>query len=622
MLMPAAGVSRREPDARVVLIAVWLIAAAYLWWLLPLGWIPHDDGGLAQAADWVNHGLLPHRDFIEIYTGGLTKMHALAFRLFGTRLFSLRLVLFAVFAAWVPAVFYIASRVSRPLVAGMVTLLAVVWSVPNYPASMPSWYNLFLACFGVAALFRFIDTQRLRWLFVAGLAGGLSILVKVIGLYYVGGALLFLVFETQGSDAGSTASGSGRSAPGYRIFVTACLAAFVVALGLLIRRALRPGEFVQFVVPGATVAAYIVYCEWRTRTGGSARRFRLLVQRLAPFLAGVALPVIVFVIPYVATSSIDALIHGVFTLPMQRMAFATQPAIRVRALWPLLAIAAWVAAARYVPERHRRTALFGIGAILAGLLIASGSWSPAYRLVWNAARGLIPVMVVAISALLASRGAADDTPPNMRKRLMALVSVTAVCTLVQFPYASSIYLYYITPLIALTALACMNYANVRHHAAAGMVAVFLIGFSVLRNNLADTVYTGVEYRPIGALTMLDGERGGVAIPVAHSAIYDPLIARLKVVAKNGPTWAYPDVPEIYFLSGLPSLSRSPYEFFDPPETTEAHILRGIDSLHVSAIVVSTNPPFTPPISESVYKELAHRFPLAQVFGPFVLLWRP
>ena len=66
-------------------------------------------------------------------------------------------MLFAVFLAWVPAVFYIASRFVRPLAAGGITLLAVAWSLPNYSAAMPSWYNLFLATFGVAALFRFLE---------------------------------------------------------------------------------------------------------------------------------------------------------------------------------------------------------------------------------------------------------------------------------------------------------------------------------------------------------------------------------------------------------------------------------------------------------------------------------
>jgi len=33
------------------------------------GWIPHDEGGLGESAEWVLEGGLPHRDFDELYTG-------------------------------------------------------------------------------------------------------------------------------------------------------------------------------------------------------------------------------------------------------------------------------------------------------------------------------------------------------------------------------------------------------------------------------------------------------------------------------------------------------------------------------------------------------------------------
>ena len=73
--------------------APWLVAA-----LVTLGgalyagrtidhqWVPHDEGALAQSAERTAHGQLPHRDFEELYTGGLTQVNALAFRVLGVRL--------------------------------------------------------------------------------------------------------------------------------------------------------------------------------------------------------------------------------------------------------------------------------------------------------------------------------------------------------------------------------------------------------------------------------------------------------------------------------------------------------------------------------------------------------
>src|SRR6266436_8967238 len=115
----------------IVLLIVWAISIGYMATHLKHGWVPHDEGTLGLSAERVLHGELPHRDFDD-YTGGLTFVHALAFRALGINSGSMRMVLFAFFVLWVPAVFYVASRFVSIYSAGAVTLVAVAWSVPNY----------------------------------------------------------------------------------------------------------------------------------------------------------------------------------------------------------------------------------------------------------------------------------------------------------------------------------------------------------------------------------------------------------------------------------------------------------------------------------------------------------
>ena len=67
-------------------VAGWLIVAAslvYLWTFVPRGWVPHDEGMLGQSAEHVMLGHMPHVDYEELYTGGLTLLHAAAFRVLG-----------------------------------------------------------------------------------------------------------------------------------------------------------------------------------------------------------------------------------------------------------------------------------------------------------------------------------------------------------------------------------------------------------------------------------------------------------------------------------------------------------------------------------------------------------
>src|SRR4030095_10014222 len=123
------------------------------------GWIPHDDGMLAQIAERVLAGELPHRDFDDPYTGLLGYLHGLGLLTFGPSLRSLRLVLFAFTVAWLPAIYLVTRRFVPPLGAVLVTALALTWSVPNYFAGLPSYYNVFFATFGMLALVRHVETD-------------------------------------------------------------------------------------------------------------------------------------------------------------------------------------------------------------------------------------------------------------------------------------------------------------------------------------------------------------------------------------------------------------------------------------------------------------------------------
>jgi hypothetical protein len=596
---------------RQAMLAVTALAAVAVLWPLDRGWMPSDDGMLAMAARRLNAGELPHRDFDEVYTGGLTWLNAWAFHLLGERLSSLRAVLFAFFVAWVPAVQFIGTRFLPPWRAALVTALAVAWTVPNYPAAMPSWYNLFFATFSAAALLRYVDHRRRRWLFAAGAAAGISVLFKVIGVFAIAAGLLAIVWLAR--EESPPEDGDRKRSLSYSVFVTVCLILFVGGLLAVVRQALDASEVVNFVLPGAMVAAALIASEWSAASRpGWVRLFRLVL----PFAIGVAIPLAIFLVPFVRGGAGHALVHGVFILPQRRFAYsANAPLPPWTMLWllPFGAVALWL--------RRERSPLPAVvlavaGAVLAAIVFAAATQPVLYRNVWYAARSL-PVLVVAAAAWHLARartGAKDDA------RLVVLVAALACGSLVQFPYSAPVYFCYAAPLLFLALVPWAARGGAATMQVAGLGALFFIAFAVTRINGSPLPTMGERYEAPWAMSPLPFEQGGIEVPDEHARVYAALIPALEARARGGYTWAAPDSPEIYFLSGLKNPTREVYDFFNDSPDREATILQALDEHGVTAVVLNRMPFFSPPISRSMYAALARRYPRGQEFGPFVLLW--
>jgi hypothetical protein len=93
-------------------------------------------------------------------------------------------------------------------------------------------------------------------------------------------------------------------------------------------------------------------------------------------------------------------------------------------------------------------------------------------------------------------------------------------------------------------------------------------------------------------------------------------------ARGGYTWASPDCPEIYYMSGLRNPTRTLYEMFDDTANGTARVLRALDEHGVTAIVVNTLPAMSPRVTDAMSAELAERYPYGTMIGPFQLRWRP
>ncbi len=577
-------------------------------------WFPWDEGTLGQSAQRVLHGELPHRDFVDAYTGGLAFYDAGVFWLFGTDLLWLRVAMLPLFAAFVVAAFYIAARFVPPVYAGLLTLICVLWSVPNYPAAMPSWYNLFLATVGVASVVRFCDRGERRWLWVAGLAGGVSIAVKVVGVYFVIGVILFLLFRRR---LRSAPGADGRRGFDSVLTIAFALATLAFVVGIVAGLA-SPAVFVAFVVPVAAVVGAVVLVELLAGDEPVvlARAARI---DLVHFLAAAAVPLAIFAAPYVVTGSLGDLIGDLATASQKRLEFASFAPLPVH--WIVYAMP--LVAAALVPllrGRARALAVAGIGA-LALLGATLPTMASATRLFVNPARELVPVVAIAGSAVVALTALHRRRSRGRAEPATVLVFAAVLVSLVQFPFAAPIYFFYAFPLVALAAVALLSELELAREPLVAVVGVayLIVGLFHLQQSGSTLAQAMIGSHP--GLTVLDRHRARIYVSSSDAATYRRVTQLLHAHARSGVTIAGPDSPEIYYLAGLANPTPELFDFLSSERARDRGVLDAIARDPINAIVVNQRPPFSHPYDPALLQRLERTFPHHQLVDHFDVRWR-
>ncbi|MGZ4811813.1 MAG: glycosyltransferase family 39 protein [Terriglobales bacterium] len=599
----------------MVLLAVTAAGAAYAYVHLKNGWIAGDDGFLAQCALRVFRGELPHRDFHDNYTGGLSMYHALWFHIFGVNLVAMRYAVFVVMVPWIAAVYYIATRFAAAFAAGAVTLLAIAWSLPTYPAAMPSWYNLFFATFAAAALLRFVDVGTRRWLLVAGVCAGVSCTVKIIGVYSVAAILLFFIFREQSEAASRTESG-GQSSTAYRGFVVSGLVLFLALLLWMMHRQLGSGELYHFFLPAAAMVALLLWREARILGAGSRERFMALLRMALPFALGFALPVGLFLAPYVLSHSVGALLTGASGGVENVMSSPRRPVIPEDGLfyvWPLYALMA-VALKR---ERAWGTTLnVIIAAGLAAILFFMRPKIMVAFVAWRSALMIGPVVVLLAVWFFARRkDFASLLTKKAEQGTFLLAALAGLCSLVQFPVAFPVYVCYFAPLTALTLFAVVSVSDrCRCKPFFAQLLIFYLAFAVFFVSVRAMYLNAFSYEPKLRAFHLPRAQG----LRAHDADYvEDAVAAILAHAQDGPMLAAPEGAELYFLTDL----RNPTD--DDRRVTPQALERAIQDPNLKVMVVKHAFHFpASKLTPEELSEIAARFPNWTNIGVYEIHWRP
>jgi hypothetical protein len=602
---------------RPVIFALFFLASVlYLAQGLNRGWVPMDDATLGLSADYVLQGELPHRDYFEGYTGGLTYVNALAFRIFGPKSMSLRYMMFLFALAWVPAVYYVASHFVSIRVAGPLTLLAVAWGVPNYSAPMPSWYNLFCATFGLAALLRYIEDQKPRWLVLAGFCGGASFLFKQIGLFFIAGAILFLLFRAQIASTKEPGAGQSRL---YRIFLCTTLLTYALSLLSLILKRPNVITFSYFFVPAIVVGIPIV-CLERHFGENRSHRFEFLFREVAFFLAGVALPIAIFLFPFIRGHAVPDLIRDVFVAPSKQIAYVGTTPTFLKFLVGVTVNALLFFSLFYV-RRDLRKWISGLVLLAMAIALVLVRPVPAvYKAIFATIWILVPTLVICGSILVIRR--LSKQGGNCTQKLFLMLSITAFCSLIQFPATAGIYFCYAAPLFVLAAgavISSFHYQPRWFMVGAYCFALFYVVFEVTPGFVQNI---GSQYEADTQTAVVNVPRSeGIRTSPTRAYIYNRLNGIVRQHARGEYIFATPDCPEVYFISGFRNPTRYFFDFWDDAPGRTQRILDTVHEHDINLVVVNRDPLASGPVASDLRTFFEHEFPNSALAGNFEVRWK-
>jgi hypothetical protein len=216
----------------------------------------------------------------------------------------------------------------------------------------------------------------------------------------------------------------------------------------------------------------------------------------------------------------------------------------------------------------------------------------------------------------------EEIDDRRRQQVFLLLSVTAACSLIQFPFSGATYFCYVAPLLLLTATAVLSMVRRIPRLALTWVVGFFLSYALFDVTPGFVFKMGNIYAPdIQKATLALPRVGSLRIDSVDAREYTDLARIVLEHAHGSYLYCTPDCPEVYFLFGFKNPGRTLFDFFDEPAGRTARILASLRGHNVNLVVLNRIATFSGQVPNDLKTALEQEFPNHAATERFEIRWR-
>jgi hypothetical protein len=246
-----------------------------------------------------------------------------------------------------------------------------------------------------------------------------------------------------------------------------------------------------------------------------------------------------------------------------------------------------------------------------------------FEMAWSTIWAFVPFVLVLGIGLLMRGSMFSRLDQVQRQRLFLTISVTAACSLIQFPFTIPVYFCYVAPLVVLSANAVVSLMEHPPRLAVSGMMCFCFLFAVFELTPGFNSTLGVKYGPDIQTERLPLPRVGDLL-VAASTVreYTEVDSLIRQHAGNEYILAAPNCPQVYFLSDRRSPTRDFLDFSSDSGPGPEGVLATLRAHRINVIVLNhLNTMFVRPVPNDLHAAFEREFPHHAETEWFEIRWK-